>query len=66
MHLDYKNPNNNIIEFSIEGNKFILSNTSRISTIECDISILNDHIELVHSNNAMTSGTFEVHLYCRP
>ena len=62
----YKNPNANIIEFSIEGNKFILSNASNISTIDCDIEIVNDHIELVHSNNSMTSGTFEVHLYCRP
>ena len=66
INVIYKNTIDTLIEFTIGDIKFIVNGTFTIGSVDTDITIINNCVILTHSNTTMSSGTIEIHLYCKP
>ena len=62
----YKNTVDTLIEFNIADIKFIVNGTFTIGSVDTNITIINNCVILTHSNTTMSSGSIEIHLYCKP
>ena len=62
----YKNTIDTLIEFNIANIKFIVNGTFTIGSVNTNITIINNCVILTHSNTTMSSGSIEIHLYCKP
>ena len=62
----YKNTIDTLIEFDIADIKFIVNGTFIIGSVDTNITIMNNCVILTHSNTTMSSGSIEIHLYCKP
>ena len=62
----YKNTIDTLIEFNIANNKFIVNGAFTIESVDTNITIMNNCVILTHSNTTMSSGSIEIHLYCKP
>lgn len=62
----YKNTIDTLIEFNIANIKFIVNGAFTIESVDTNITIMNNCVILTHSNTTMSSGSIEIHLYCKP